>query len=73
MNTKIICNFINSGRKELLLGCKDSVVRLSRDNDVIMVELKENVDDDFCWVFDINCDDIKPLVVAKTIAAFLEA
>ena len=73
MNTKIICNFIESNNKEALFGYEDGIVRLIRDNDIISVEYKDNVGmDDFCWALGINCDDVKPSVVAKTIVAFIK-
>ena len=74
MNTKIIYNFINSTKTSEVFGYKDGVVRLTRDGIKIVVEYKDNGDmDEFGWGMDINYIDVKPLIAAKVIAAFINA
>lgn len=74
MNTKIIYNFINSTKTSEVFGYEDGVVRLTRDGNKIIVEYKDNGDmDDFGWGMDINYADVKPLIAAKVITAFINA
>ena len=73
MNTKIIYNFINSTKTSEIFGYKDGVVRLTRDGNRIIVEYKDNDMDDFGWGMDINYVDVKSLIAAKVITAFINA
>lgn len=73
MNTKIIRNFINSNKTSEVFGYQNGVVRLTRDNNKIIVDYKDNDMNDFGWGMDINIIDVKPLVAAKAIAAFINA
>lgn len=73
MNTKIIRNFINSNKTSEVFGYPNGVVRLTRDNNKIIVDYKDNDMNDFGWGMDINIIDIKPHVAAKAIAAFINA
>lgn len=74
MSTKIIYNFITSEKTEEVFGYEDGVVRLTRDGNKIIVEYKDNGDmDDFGWAMDVNYVDVKPLVAAKAIVAFINS
>lgn len=73
MNTKIIHNFTKSTKISEVFGYKDGVVRLTRDGNRIIVEYKDNNMPDFGWGMDININDVKPLIVAKAITAFINA
>lgn len=73
MNAKIIHNFINSTKISEVFGYQNGVVRLTRDGNRIVVEYKDNNMNDFSWGMDINILDVKSPIVAKTIAAFINA
>lgn len=73
MNTKIIHNFIKSTKTSEVFGYRDGVVRLTRDGNRIVVEYKDNNMPDFGWGMDINIIDVKPLIAAKAITAFINA
>lgn len=73
MNTKIINDFTKSTKTSEVFGYQDGVVRLTRDGNRIVVEYKDNNMPDFGWGMDININDVKPLVVAKAITAFINA
>lgn len=73
MNTKIIHEFTKSEKISEVFGYRDGVVRLTRDGNRIVVEYKDNTMPAFGWGMDINTSDVKPLVVAKAITAFINA
>ena len=73
MNTKIINDFAKSTKISEVFGYKDGVVRLTRDGNKIIVEYKDNTMPAFGWGMDIYISDVKPLIVAKAITAFINA